>query len=363
MEDIEIYTQKTKNYLNLNGYTFDVEIESQISVLKIYELFYNNNFTAPLTHVECFYYAIYFDTKRDDANAMIFYKQAIDLGNRDAIYHLGYLYYRKHDYENAIKSLIKIENSNTDAMIVLAKIYKIKNKIDLYIDYLTKAVEKGSIDAMLNLAGYYHEINKPSKRLKYLKLASQSGHVGATKTIGDYYKSVRKYKKMVKYYKKGASQKDVECMKDLAFYYEGNGDDENMKKYYIRAIKHGCSESLSHIISYCNLPGSEKPDLLSEVYILTEKYIYFQNQIRGIIHEGKIISPKQIDYIIQYGHHFNDSCDPVLKLLYNALKTNIDIIDLHYRYQYKGGDGYEQAKSDFIKQVSGVKEMKKKKHK
>ena len=129
------------------------------------------------------------------------------------------------------------------------------------------------------------------------------------------------------------------------------------------AIKHGCSESMSHIISYCNLPGSEKPDLLSEVYILTEKYLYFQNQIRGIILEEKVISPKQIEYIIQYGHHFNESCHPVLKLLYNTLMTKIDIMDLHYKYQYKGGVGYEHARQDFINNVSDLKEKKKKKHK
>ena len=98
--------------------------------------------------------------------AVKYYKMAIDKGNVNAMYYLGYMHSQmdtydfKNDYYEAVRYLkMAIENGHNEAMAHLGWMYEvgegvIKN-IKKAIKYYKMAVENGTIDAMNKLGKMY----------------------------------------------------------------------------------------------------------------------------------------------------------------------------------------------------------------
>ena len=89
-------------------------------------------------------------------------------------------------------------------------------------------------------------------------------------------------------------------------------------------------------------------DILAGVYYKKQNYEKLEKILKTMIIKEYPLTDTIVGYIIECGDYFKN---PFLKSYYNSLKTKIDLMELHFNYSEKGL-GFQEAKTDFIKQIT-----------
>ena len=131
---------------------------------------------------------LYYKQKIKDYEQMKkYYLMAIDLGNSDAMFNLGFYYYNIKDYEQMKKYyLMAIDLGNSYAMYVLGLYYNNIKDYEQMKKYYLMAINLGNSDAMFNLGFHYCEIEDYEQMNKYLLMAIDSGNIWAMHKFESY---------------------------------------------------------------------------------------------------------------------------------------------------------------------------------
>jgi len=281
-----------QNYLESNSYKY-IKIENNEIINHIYNLYKydideRDTFKMEDSIIDL-YYGIYYKTKKDYKQMKKYYLMAIEKGNDIAMNDLGFHYCTvKKDYEQMKK-------------------------------YLLMAIEKGDGDAMYNLGIYYRYVEKDYEQMKkYYLMATEKGDGDAMCNLGIYYRYVEKdYVQMKKYYLMAIEKCHHDAMDELEQFYKDNNDTLGLLQLY---IKINDKTKISDIlVNYCN---------------------------------QKIINREINSILLQYLNCIDDHVLPVIFKLFKQLFNNqIDLLEAHFKYS-ENGLGYEEAKQDFLKQLS-----------
>lgn len=250
------------------------EIESDESLIKIFELFVRDVETEPTTPVELLYFGIYHKRITENFEKMkVYLLKALEQGETLAATNLGYYYkVEGNDTEQAVKYLLMaIEKGCVFAMTSLAMFYKNHNDKTQMKEYFLRAITLGSINAINSLANYYHDLAQTQKKQKYFekaealwlkaiemdsnKTALGVYHGNISKSMGflaDYYETIKRYDDMEKYYLLSINRGNTISMNNLGFYYETKSppDYDKARELYLMGIEKGCSDCMVNLGNY-----------------------------------------------------------------------------------------------------------------
>ncbi len=109
---------KIKRYVERYDYKF-IKIKNKESIKRIYDFYFSNVnqiediSLSDCSELELLYYGVYSYVNKNYCDMMGYYEMAIEKGNIDAMYLLGYYYETRGDYENMIEwYLMAIENGD-----------------------------------------------------------------------------------------------------------------------------------------------------------------------------------------------------------------------------------------------------------
>ena len=229
------------------------------SIERVYKLLIKHKFHEPETDIEMLYSGNYYEEQRDHDNAKKYFLMAIEKGNRDAMYYLGWHYlYFEMDYKNMEK-------------------------------YWLMAYEKGNIESIYELGRYYHYVTKD-------------------------------YDNMMKYYLQAIKKNNTIAMIDLGTYYKEQNDDDNMKKYYLMAIEAGDNNIMYTLVKYYR--EHDDYNSLIELYIKTKQYKELQETLEYMYKNNKTYNEQIIQHIIEHIHHLMTNGNELLiKILFQLIKT------------------------------------------
>ena len=286
--------QQIINYIQSKGSIYELKIPEE-SIKKIYELLINDNFIEPTTDIEYYYYGWYYEKK------------------------YNWRHENKKEKENMLKYyLMSIEEGNSYSMFVLGHHYKMEGDTENMIKYFLMAAENGCERSMINLGNYYSRIGDKENMIKYYLMAIEKGNGMA--------------------------------MNNLGYYYMEKEDRENAIKYYLMAIEKGDITAINNLTTYCECQKNYIP--LAQVYYTKKKYKKLEETIGKIIINEQPLTETIVEYILECCDKFSDNCHPTIRFIYNLLKTKIDLMELHFKYSEQG-KGFQEAKTDFIKQLTG----------
>lgn len=261
---------------------------------------------------------------------------------------------------------------------ILAIYYERINNIDLMVQSYLIAYEKNSLAALNNLALYYRE-------KKFVKLAKKYYKLGVSKNCGlcitglaSYYKFLQNNIKMVKYYELAADQDIPEALVELSKYYLDNNKPKLAKKYYLKGLKINNPEIIynfglyyfkknkfekyqKYLLVACDLNYIQAISNLQDHYLINKNYEklfshllkYNQPGINKIFLDLDILEFNFSGNLLEIIKQFNPENIniPILKILNNILNKNIDLLDIHFKYNLTGS-GFLEAKSDYYKRIS-----------
>jgi hypothetical protein len=185
--------------------------------------------------------------------------------------------------------------------------------------YYLMAIEKESDTAMYNLGSHYQYIEKDYEQMKkYYLMAIEKGHSVALYNLGYYYQEIEKdYEQMKKYYLMAIDNGDIYTSNRLEHFYKDNNDTLGLLQLYIKMDDKAKISDI--LVSYCN---------------------------------QKIVDRGINSMLLQYLNCIDDHGLPVIFKLFKQLFNNqIDLLEAHFKYS-ENGLGYEEAKQDFLKQLS-----------
>jgi hypothetical protein len=230
--------------------------------------------------------------------------------------------------------------------------YKIKKNYEQMKKYYLIAIEKGNSDAMYNLGFYYQETKKDYKKMKkYYLMAIEKGHCKAMNSLGFYYQDKKNdYEQMKKYYLMAIEKGHRVVMYNLGFYYQTiEKNYEQMKKYYLMAIEKGDYDTIYHLELFCK-NNNDTLGLL-QLYIKIDDKTKISDILVNYCNQ-KIVDKEINSILLQYLNCIDDHDLPVVfKILKQLFNNQIDLLEAHFKYS-ENGLGYEEAKQDFLKQLS-----------
>jgi len=353
--DMEEFIQ---NYLESNNCKY-IKIKNREIINHIYNLYKygideRDTFKMEDSIIDL-YYGEYYKITKNYKQMKKYYLIAIEKGNTVAINNLGFYYQNiEKDYDQMKKYyLMAIEKDNTNAMNHLGFYYQnIEKDYEQMKKYYLVAIEKGNQIAMYNLGLHYQEEGKDYEQMKknYL-IAIEKGHGGAMNNLGFHYQNVEKdYEQMKKYYLMAIEKGYNSAMKNLGSYYQKiEKEYELMKKYYFMAIDNGDIYASNRLEQFYK----ENNDTLGllQLYIKIDDKTKISHILVNYCNQ-KIVD-KEIDLILlQYLNCIDDHDLPVIfKLFMQLFNNQIDLLEAHFKYS-ENGLGYEEAKQDFLKQLS-----------
>jgi len=270
----------------------------------------------------------------------------IKIENHEIINHI----YNLYKYGINERDTFKMEDSIID--LYYGVYYKIKKNYEQMKKYYLVAIEKGCCDAINNLGFYYKEIEKDYEQMKkYYLMAIEKGNMNAMNNLGVYYQNVEKdYEQMKKYYLMAIEKGNTNAMHNLGYYYRYvEKDYEQMKKYYLMAIDNGDKNTIWQLEQFCE-KNNDTLGLL-QLYIKIDDKTEISDILVNYCNQ-KIVD-KEINLILlQYLNCIDDHDLPVVfKILKQIFNNQIDLLEAHFKYS-ENGLGYEEAKQDFLKQLS-----------
>jgi len=270
----------------------------------------------------------------------------IKIENHEIINHIYNLY--KYDIDE--RDTFKMEDSIID--LYYGVYYKIKKNYEQMKKYYLIAIEKGNSDAMYNLGFYYQETKKDYKKMKkYYLMAIEKGHCKAMNSLGFYYQDKKNdYEQMKKYYLMAIEKGHRVVMYNLGFYYQTiEKNYEQMKKYYLMAIEKGDYDTIYHLELFCK-NNNDTLGLL-QLYIKIDDKTKISDILVNYCNQ-KIVDKEINSILLQYLNCIDDHDLPVVfKILKQLFNNQIDLLEAHFKYS-ENGLGYEEAKQDFLKQLS-----------
>jgi TPR repeat protein len=163
--------------------------------------------------------------------------------------------------------------------------------------YFLMAIDKGNSDAMYDLGYYYQQVEEKYDLMKkYYLQAIDKGNSNSMHNLGEYYQYVeKKYDLMKKYYLQAIDKKNYNAMHNLGYYYQHIKKNYGlMKKYYFMAIYEGRADTMGILENHCILLSK----LLRDKDILSNKDLqnYFCALIKknNIISSSHIFNDKYI---------------------------------------------------------------------
>ncbi|MCP4971295.1 MAG: sel1 repeat family protein [Arcobacter sp.] len=99
-----------------------------------------------------------YQMKKEYEEAIKWCKNAIELGNDDALIGLGFSYSKLKNYESAVKWYLKAsEKKHPDSMINLGSIYTKMNDNINAEKWFKKAIQKEDLEAYQGISKFYHD--------------------------------------------------------------------------------------------------------------------------------------------------------------------------------------------------------------
>ena len=320
---------------------------------KIYNLLYNNILYDSEIGVELHYLGLYY-YGNDYEKYNYYMNRGCDKGFFGSMKSLG-LY---HQFESKNYDLMKkyylmaIELGDAKCMDNLGYYYQhIEKDYEMMKLYYTMAIENNHINAMYNLGVYYQftEFNCELMMPLYLE-AIENGHVKCMDNLGYYYQyNVKDYKLMKKYYLMAIENGCDNANYNLGYYYKNKGKYEMMEKYHLMAINNdACFYSLEIYYNKNHIK-------LLDLYILRNDRQKIINQFNKIFSLTNQINEEEfLNRLISFEFKPDDNLSLGLKLLLNALKQKIDLLELHFKYAPEGL-GFKEAKEDFLTNIAEYK--------
>jgi hypothetical protein len=139
-------------------------------------------------------------------------------------------------------------------------------------------------------------------------------------------------------------------MYNLGFHYQNvEKDYDQMKKYYLMAIEKGDIKSIGKLEPFYKA-NNDTLGLL-QLYIKIDDKDKISNLLINYSNQ-KNIDDKINLILLEYFNCIDDTDLPVLfKLFKKALNNQINLLEVHSKYT-ENELGYEEAKQDFLKQLS-----------
>lgn len=163
-----------------------------LSLNKLYDLIFNNNFTPPKNDMETCLFGLFYYIKKNYDLMKRYYLIAIKDKNSDAMLSLGYYYeYVEKNYDLMKKYyLMAIDYDNSKAMNNMGLYYQyVEKNYDLGKKYYLMAFENdnGNSDAMYNLGICYQFEKNFDLMKKYYAMAIEKDHIYALVNLKCYY--------------------------------------------------------------------------------------------------------------------------------------------------------------------------------
>jgi TPR repeat protein len=270
----------------------------------------------------------------------------IKIGNHQIINHIYNLYKYGIDERDTFEK----EDSIID--LYYGEYYKIKKDYEQMKKYYLIAIGKGNDIAMNNLGLHYYIVKKDYEQMKKnLLMAIEKGNSNAMYNLGYYCQNIEKdYDQMKKYYLMAIEKGDCDAMLVLGYHYRNiEKDYDQMKKYYLMAIEKGHCNAMYHLEQFYK--DSNDTLGLLQLYIKIDDKAKISDILVNYCNQ-KIVDREINSILLQYLNCIDDHDLPVIFKLFKQLFDNqIDLLEAHFKYS-ENGLGYEEAKQDFLKQLS-----------
>jgi TPR repeat protein len=249
----------------------------------------------------------------------------------------------------------KVEDIEDDKYwLYVAIYYCVKENYELMKKYYLMAIEKGNVDAMFLLGWYYHDIyNEDELTKKYYLMAIDKGNITAMIKLGDYNIShTRNYDETKKYYLMAIDRGNSYAMYKLGkFYHSKEKNKDLMEKYYLMAIDRGIHKAMYYLGCYykecCDIEKAKKYFIMASEngneyamlklisiyehernYEFMRKYIIMALDANSFLHDNimRYYSYRNSEYCL-----INDDIEIILKYnLFDVSDVNIKLI-LNYK--------------------------------
>jgi len=305
-----IYYQKMQQYIKMTSCYDQAINKGHFGALIRLVDYYDNDSAIKLLHdkqsedkwkVRAIYLlGKHYEKMHQYDNMLIYYKQAIELDNMDALHNLVNYYYNNNENKMAEKILVDIgKKGKADALYLLAKYYESKDlNTSKKIKYYELAIRQNHLGAMFDLAHEYQRTGKnPQKMIKYYKKCIKNGMVNAMISLASYYEKKGNHDDMIFFYQLAIMKCDIDLMNEL----DQDSMYDMIEKYYIVAVKNGDATAWLKFAQYYK--KIIRFALIKSINIFNEKNI-------------KTTHNKFID-IINYKYYFNQCKKKIMNDLMN----------------------------------------------
>lgn len=323
----------------------------------LYDIFILNNIQKHITSDDAEiigFIGLYYHLNTNYIEAIAYYLIAIEKHNSNAMYCLGYYYFKtEKNYEKAIQYyLMAIEQNNDVAMTHLGVYYyNIEKNYEKAIRYYLMAIEKNNDEAMIRLGIHYKNIEKDYDRAVYYYLmAHKQNNYDATYLLGIYYYSMEKNINVAKQYLKMASENSIyDATRSLSICYHAEKDYEN-SLYYLELYLENANYKDDRFLGYIN----RDVGMLILMYLNKNDIILMFKRIQRF---KKLFKFEFDNYTIHYVClNFQKIIDNSLKII-NTLKIdnkNLRININNLESSTCPGIGFINALNDFKNRLNSI---------
>lgn len=201
--------------------------------------------------------------------------------------------------------------------------------------YFFAAAEKGNDIAMLNVA-LNRAFDLSIVRYGYIPIQSDA-------------------ERRKEYYLMSIEKGNIDAIFYLGRFCDGRGDDKEAVKYYLMAVEKGDGRPLKELVR------ENLFEYINDRYIFFKLCVQYQNYLKAEdiykiiikINTNKLSEQQKHEFIklITEIKQETDDIPFIIKSYINLIKYNLDIMKLHFDYSLNGL-GYEDAKKDFISEIS-----------
>lgn len=176
--------------------------------------------------------------------------------------------------------------------------------------------------------------------------------------LGFYYQHIAKnYDLMMNYYLRAIELGNSSSMNNLGYHYKAVEDFNLMKKYYLMSLELGNQRAIDHLFNYNIMIQKSYKNLK-----LIHKYqnIMDHKNIIKVINDNCITKLNEkyqnlfLEIISETTFNPDDNIGSCVELLSKTLKTQISIMDLHFKYSLEG-KGFKEARDDFYNMCLSIK--------
>jgi len=246
--------------------------------------------------------------------------------------------------------------------------YKIKQKYETMKEHLFIATYTGFVQAMYILGNHYREQKDYENMLKYYQMACDKGeHSRAAIFIGVHYHNKKDYDKAFEYYTLALkfNKNNKIATFNMGLIYSIRGDKKNMEKYYLESLKSdkNYNKPFNELVKFYKEDNDDVP--LINLYRMLNKDKEIAQCIINLLNkdnQDNKDNQEKLKVILDCLKEVDIDLEKVkgiqiptwLRILQSAIKENIEVLDLHFRYSLEG-KGFDEAKNDFYERITNMK--------